>query len=215
MGRPSVSRGGDIPVPLVGGHPRRSRRWGRVRSPATPASVNRSRSLVVRRVGCVAGIGCVAVIPSAGRHGKTTCHGRMSFRRLLCRGPHRLDFARRLPGLALVCHRFGSSSAARGSLWTASAPETRVALSSRSTTGSHWFITGAGAARPWPRSAWSSRKTDSVRKPPDPEFNGQAGDAHGSSGIPSVCRFRRCPRGGGAAHGCAVVSCPALGVAQQ
>jgi hypothetical protein len=53
---------------------------------------------VVRRVGCVAGIGCVAVIPSAGRHGKTRCHGRMSFRRLLCRGPHRLDFARRLPG---------------------------------------------------------------------------------------------------------------------
>jgi len=215
MGRPSVSRGGDIPVPLVGGHPRRSRRWGRVRSPATPASANRSRSLVVRRVGCVAGIGCVAVIPSAGRHREDEVPRQNVFSPPAVSRSAPAGLCSSATRLALVCHRFGSSSAARGSLWTASAPETRVALSSRSTTGSHWFITGAGAARPWPRSAWSSRKTDSVRKPPDPEFNGQAGDAHGSSGIPSVCRFRRCPRGGGAAHGCAVVSCPALGVAQQ
>jgi hypothetical protein len=100
MGRPSVSRGGDIPVSLVGSHhPRRSGRWRRVGSPATPASANGSRSVVVRRVGCVA----VSVVrhcdsisgPSPGRRG---CHGGMSFRRPLCRGRQRLDCARRLPG---------------------------------------------------------------------------------------------------------------------
>ena len=71
----------------------------------------------------------------------------------------------------------------RGSLWAASAPETRCfyrparvgAKFRMDDSGSHWSIAGAEATRPWPRSAWSSRKTDSLRKPPDPESNGQAG----------------------------------------